>query len=553
MPTITLNKTVFEELVGKKLELEELKNRISMLGTDLESIEGDEIHVEIFPNRPDLLSEQGFARAFASFIGVKPGLKIFNVEKPEKDFKVIIDESVKEIRPYTACAIVKNLKFDDEKIREVIQIQEKLHVTFCRNRKKAAIGIYPLEAIKLPITYKAMKPKDIKFQPLEWKTELDGEEILEVHPAGKEYGYLLEGKPRYPVFVDADDEILSLPPIINSHKTGRISEDTTEVFVECSGFDFHVLGKCLNMIVAALNEMGGELYSMDLEYPDWNSRTPNLEPEKKSIDLKYINKVLGLGLKEEELKKYLEMMGYGYESNKVLVPAYRSDVLHQVDFAEDIAIAYGYENFEEVIPNVATIGQESPFEAYKNKIANALTGLGLVETSSYNLIDKETQTTMMLSEMKPLNILDPVSLEYNTLRMWMIPSMLDILKNNKSHEYPQNIFEIGRIFKPNEKTETKTVEAERLCVAIAQQDADFTKIKQVFDYLIRALNLKYESIEVESTTFIDGRVARIIINGEKVAYIGEVNPQVLANFELEVPVAVFELNLTDLFNVTRTD
>ena len=51
MPTVTLNKTVFEKLVGKKLKLDELKDRISMIGTDLEGINGNEINVEIFPNR----------------------------------------------------------------------------------------------------------------------------------------------------------------------------------------------------------------------------------------------------------------------------------------------------------------------------------------------------------------------------------------------------------------------------------------------------------------------------------------------------------------------
>ena len=77
MPTVNLNKNVFEKLVGKKLPLDKLKDRISMLGTDLEKIEGDTIEVEVFPNRPDMLSEQGFARAFSSFIGVKKGLRDF--------------------------------------------------------------------------------------------------------------------------------------------------------------------------------------------------------------------------------------------------------------------------------------------------------------------------------------------------------------------------------------------------------------------------------------------------------------------------------------------
>ncbi len=550
MPTITLNKTVFEELVGKKLDLEELKNRISMLGTDLESIEGDEIHVEIFPNRPDLLSEQGFARAFASFIGVKPGLKEYEIKKSGKE--VIIDSSV-TMRPYTACAIVKNIKFDDEKIREVMQIQEKLAMTHGRNRKKSAYGIYPTKNIEFPINYIAKDPKDVEFWPLGMPKSMRADDVEELHPKGAEYKHIAKDWEKYPFFIDNKDNVMCMLPYTNSNDTGKVDETTNEVFIECTGIDFRNVSIALNIFVTMLADMGGEIYSIDMKYPDWNITTPNLKPEKMSIDLKYINRILGLELKEKDLKKYLEMMGFGYEPGKVLVPGYRADILHQVDFAEDIAIAYGYENFEEIIPNVATIGQESPFEAYKNKIANALTGLGLIETSSYNLIDRETQTTMMLADLKPLNILDPVSLEYNTLRMWMIPSMLDILKNNKSHEYPQNIFEIGRIFKHDDKSETKTAEAERLCVAIAQQDADFTKIKQVFDYLMKALDLKYESIEVESSSFIDGRIARIIINGEKVAYIGEMNPQVLANFELEVPVAVFELNLTDLFNVTREE
>src|SRR3989344_4311340 len=144
MPTVTLNKAVVETLVGKELPLEQLKDRISMLGTDLESVEGNEIIVEIFPKRPDLLSEQGFARAFSSFIGVKTGLRKYAVK--ESGYKVIIDPSV-VMRPYTACAIVKKLAFDDEKLRQIIQLQEKLATTFGRNRKKSAYGIYPLQHI----------------------------------------------------------------------------------------------------------------------------------------------------------------------------------------------------------------------------------------------------------------------------------------------------------------------------------------------------------------------------------------------------------------------
>jgi len=249
MPTITLNKKVFEILVGKKLPLKELKDRISMLGTDLEEIEGNDINVEIFPNRPDLLSEQGFARAFSSFMGIKTGLREYDVKK--SNYEVIVDKSVSKVRPFTAVAIVKNIRFDDEKIKEIIQIQEKLHVTYGRNRKKCAIGVYPLEKITFPVRFIAKKPTEIRFRPLEFPREITGLQILSQHPTGRDYAHLLEGLDKFPIFIDANDKILSMPPIINSHDVGKISDNTQDVFIECSGFDYKVLALCLNMIVTA--------------------------------------------------------------------------------------------------------------------------------------------------------------------------------------------------------------------------------------------------------------------------------------------------------------
>src|SRR3989344_2894213 len=165
MATIKFNKKLFEKEIGKLDE--EMQERIIMFGTHLEGISEDELELEITPNRPDLLSYQGFKRSFLAFLGKKTGLKEYKLKKPEKDYKVIIDSSVKNIRPYTACAIVRNLKLDNDKIKELIDIQEKLHTTLGRKRKKLAIGVYPLEKIKLPIKFEAKKPEDIKFIPLE--------------------------------------------------------------------------------------------------------------------------------------------------------------------------------------------------------------------------------------------------------------------------------------------------------------------------------------------------------------------------------------------------
>lgn len=549
MPTVTINRKVFEKLAGKKLPEDKLKERISFLGTALESITDTDIVVEIFPNRPDMLSEQGFARAFSSFIGVNTGLREYKVNKSQ--YKVIVEPSVKDVRPYTACAVVKNLKFDDEKIKEIIQIQEKLHVTYGRNRKKVAIGVYPFEKIKPPIRFIAKKPAEIKFRPLEYPAELTGLQILSKHPTGREYGHLLEGKDKFPIFVDADEQVLSMPPIINSHNIGKITESTKDVFVECSGFDYGVLARCLNMIVAALADMGGEIFSVEIDFQSDKKKiiSPNMEPSEMPIELSYVNQRLGLDIKDKDLKPLLEKMGHGYSKGKALVPSYRADILHPIDLVEDIAIAYGYENIPEEIPKVATVGEESEFEKFARKISEMLVGLGMIECKTYHITNKDIQTTLMNHDIEVIELANALNQEYNVLQAWAIPSLMQVLKNNRQHEYPQHIFSVGRVFKKDKSTDTGILEQERLACLLCGEQSDYTRIRQVLDYIFNMLGMKYTVEPVSHNSFIPGRVGRVVCEGKKVAYIGEINPQVLQNFDMNMPVAALELNLTELLSL----
>ncbi len=578
MPSVTLNKKVVEELVytkdSKKLSEAELKDRISMLGTDLEAINGNDIEVEIFPNRPDLLSEQGFARALSSFIGEKTGLVDFKTKSSGK--KIIIEKSTAKVRPYTACAIVKGLKFDDEKIREVIQIQEKLHVTYGRNRKKCAIGVYPMEKIKFPITFFAEDPKKVKFLPLEspGNREMDGIQILSLHPTGRDYGHLLEGLDKFPFFKDADNNILSMPPVINSHETGRISEETTDVFVECSGFDYNVLAKCLNMVITSLADMGGDIETVELEYADFAGKketvvSPNLSPEEIDIDLDYVNSRLGLELNEKECVELLAKMGFGYDkkTKKVLVPSYRADVLHMIDLVEDIAIAYGFENFDEIIPKVATIGQEEPLSIFERQVAELLVGLKINEMYTYvisndkvmskkmSLISAEDKSTEIDEKQlvnKPIMLANSLSEDFNCVRSSMVASLMDVFAHNKHNDYPQHIFDIGTVFSKSDTTDTGVCEERYLSVALCEDKVDFTRIKQVLDYIFGNLDVKYELEETkskETESFIRGRVGIIKVGDKTIGTVGEIHPQVLSNFELDYPVGALELNLTELLNL----
>src|SRR3989338_7882436 len=547
MPTVTFNRKTFDRIIGKKIDDDLLKDRISYVGTDLEKADDGEIVVEVFPNRPDMLSEYGFARALSSFMGIQKGLRKYDVAK--SGARVTVTRNVAKVRPYTVCAIVKNLKLDDEKIKEIIQIQEKLHVTFCRNRKKAAIGIYPLEKIAMPITYTAMNPEDIVFQPLDSSEKMNAREILEKHPTGREYGRLLEGQKTYTVFLDSNNEVLSVPPIINSEKTGRITEATREAFIECSGFDLVTLNYLLNIISASLLDMGAEIQSMEVAYPDKTIVTPDMAPWEMKIDYPYINKWLGLDLSERQVADYLAAMGYGHKPGHALVPSYRADVLHTVDLAEDIAIAYGYENFKGEIPKVATIAEESPFSKFQEKVARIMIGAGCQEVNTYHLSSQKEQCTMMNCRVDVIALANSFSEDYNVLRAWIMPCLLKILADNKTREFPQKIYDYGIIFKANPSTETGTEENVRLASVISHSKADFSEAKQQLGYLLSLLGLPYEIEEEEHPSFIPGRVGRVKVKGKKVAYIGELHPIVLQNFGIEMPVSGFEINLTEIFGL----
>ena len=165
MPVITINRKDFCELLGKKLSMKEIEERLPMLGVAWEGSEKDEFTIEVNPNRPDMLSVEGLARAFSSFLGIKTGLREYKAEK--SIYLVSVASSVKAVRPFIACTVVKGLELTDPLIKSLMQLQEKLHVSHGRKRRKASIGVYDLDKITFPVTY-TTKPPTFKFIPLDF-------------------------------------------------------------------------------------------------------------------------------------------------------------------------------------------------------------------------------------------------------------------------------------------------------------------------------------------------------------------------------------------------
>lgn len=268
MPTVEFKTDELIELTGIK-DINLLRERIPLLGVDLECIDSEKATMEIFPNRPDMLSVEGFARALRNFLGVKKHIDTYIINRVTSiNNKIFVDSSVKQIRPFISSAILKNLNFTDAILKSLMNIQEKLHITHGRNRKKIAIGIHDLDAIKFPVTYKAVKPHECKFIPLNFASNVNNEmyldEILKLHPKGMEYGKILYLFDHFPIIVDTNDDVISMPPIINADRT-KVTETTKNLFVEVTGTNAYAVEKALAIIVCTLVDRGGEIYDVKVQ------------------------------------------------------------------------------------------------------------------------------------------------------------------------------------------------------------------------------------------------------------------------------------------------
>ena len=546
MPTLEVSHKDLNQLIGKKLSVEQLKDLVLFAKSEIDSVEAGMFKIDVKDtNRPDLWSAEGIAREIKGRLGVA-GCPKYSVGKSNVVVKV--DSKMRSIRPYTVCAVARDLKLNKDSLSQLIQLQEKVNQTFGRNRKEVASGYYDLDKIKSPIRFTAVKPDAVKFPPLEFEQEMTPKEILEKHPKGKEYGHLLAGYKEYPAFIDAKNEVLSIPPIINSDRIGQVTEKTRNIFLECSGFNLKFLVPALNVMTCALADRNAKIESVKVAYNGTTMITPELAPKKYSLDVDFVNSVSGLKMTSEMMAKLLKQARYdvSIKGNRmdVVYPAYRQDIMHPRDVAEDVIVSFGFNKIELDIPKLATVGSENEREVFSNKVAEIMVGLGLQEILSYTLTNRKNLFEKMSTKEETIVVIEnAVSENWNVFRNWLLPGLLEFFSSNKHVEYPQKIFEIGDAVLIDESKETKTADRRKIGCAIADTKVSYQEISSLLDALLSNMGVKYKLKATDHPSFVNGRVAGVLVDGKPIGIIGEVHPSVLENWNVEMPVAGFELDL----------
>jgi phenylalanyl-tRNA synthetase beta chain len=509
-------------------------------------------------NRPDLWSVEGLSRALRGYLNQEKGLKQYVAGKPIID--VNVSSELWNIRPFICCSIVKDIHLTDNTIRGIMHLQDKLDQTYGRNRQKTSIGIYNFDLIRPPIKYTAVKPKDVSFVPLGFTEKMSLDEILERHIKGVEYGDIVKKNSLYSMLFDSEGKVLSFPPIINSSDLGKISEGSRNLLVEVTGTMHQPVLNALNLVTLALIDRGGKAYGATVHYPEkagYTEKTvvtPNFSNRHFDLSVEYTNRLLGLKLTAKQISKLLLTAGLGVEkidedSVSVLVPCYRVDVMHQVDIIEDVAIAYGYNNIEPLWRELPTTGHAKADQRLINIARELMVGLGYQEILNYTLTNPENLFDKMNTKREQtVEIANPKVVTMTCLRSWLLPGLIEFYSINQSVEFPQKIFELGKVTFIDETKETRTRDEEWLSAATTHPTAGFSEIKSALDSFMSNLGVEWEINETVHPSFIEGRVGKIIVGGLDVGVVGEVNPQVLEAWTLENPIAAFEVNFQRLID-----
>ena len=550
MPVITLQKDRFSRFVGRQLTVEEMANWLPWLGFDIEEIGSDYVKVEFNPNRIDFCSYAGVARAFRGLMEMETGLPKYEV----KDGKTVlkISKAVSNIRPYMLAAVVRNLKLDEEAIVDLMDMQEDLHWGVGRNRKKASIGVHNLDVVESPFTFTAVEPDKAKFVPLDKTEEMSLREILEKHDKGIAYKHLVDWAPKYPLLIDKEGKVLSMPPIINGELT-RVTHSTTNLFLDVTGTDYVAVERSLNVLATALEDMGATIEKVRVKYPDRTVFSPDLTPQKMKLRTNYANELLGLKLSEAQVVESLRKCRLDAKAMKngvveVSIPAYRIDVLHEVDLVEEVAIGYGYYKLKPTIPETLTIGKPHPAHRTADVVRQIMTGLGFTEVMNFTLINEVAHyEKMRLKARNVIKLANPVSADYTILRESLLPSLMKNLMDNRHESFPQRLFEASDVGRVNPRVETRVERRLHVAGVSSHSTANFTEVKSCVEALLHNMSLKKWKIKpIRHPSFLEGRVAAVYVKRKELGVLGEMHPEVLNNFELENPTSAFEIDVEQM-------
>ena len=573
MPTISVEQQLLASLLsnhGCKHDIADIDHRLPLLGTDIDRCDEDVLDIEIFPNRPDLLSAETLSLAMRGFLHNQKTLP--DETLASSGISMTVESELKEIRPVILGAVVRGLKMNDDSemdsfIKQLMEHQEKLHFALGRGRRRASIGVHDLSTLNPPFAVKAVK-RDNSFVPLGMDQDMTIDEILSSHPKGVDYAHLLEGMENVPIIEDASGSVLSFPPIINGAHT-TVQSSTRDLFIDVTGWDRRACESCLMLVALQAKERGGEIQTIHLTDCNGDEETlPNWAPVHHRVPARLVTTILGRDLTDEELNQAILRMGGCFTGRSAAteeevsddgtmqhagqgedmlgfdMPRWRFDLLHPVDLVEDLAIGHGYEDLGTDVPKAPMNAIPRQDDHLRRRMRTSMQGMGFMQIQSLTLSNDYDQFERM--RWKPFNaitrITNPITHEHTMMRHFLLPGLLRLLASNRHHDLPQSVYELGTVVRDHKNMD-------RLAFLTAERSGGFAAIRgriQAFLRDIGAKDVVIEALPDHEGPWLAGRAAKVLIDGEWVGCFGEIDPAISQTFELLVPLNGAEFDVEAL-------
>ena len=573
MPTISVEQQLLASLLsnhGCEHDISDIDHRLPLLGTDIDRCDEDVLDIEIFPNRPDLLSAETLSFAMRGFLHNQKTLPDDTLAS--SGISMTVESELKEIRPIILGAVVRGLKMNDDSemdsfIKQLMEHQEKLHFALGRGRRRASIGVHDLSTLNPPFAVKAVK-RDNSFVPLGMDQEMTIDEILSSHPKGVDYAHLLEGMEKVPIIEDASGSVLSFPPIINGAHT-TVQSSTRDLFIDVTGWDRRACESCLMLVALQAKERGGEIQTIHLTDCNGDEETlPNWAPVHHRVPARLVTTILGRDLTDEELNQAILRMGGCFTGRSAAteeevsddgtmqhagqgedmlgfdMPRWRFDLLHPVDLVEDLAIGHGYEDLGTDVPKAPMNAIPRQDDHLRRRMRTSMQGMGFMQIQSLTLSNDYDQFERM--RWKPFNtitrITNPITHEHTMMRHFLLPGLLRLLASNRHHDLPQSVYELGTVVRDHKNMD-------RLAFLTAERSGGFAAIRgriQAFLRDIGAKDVVIEALPDHEGPWLAGRAAKVLIDGEWVGCFGEIDPAISQTFELLVPLNGAEFDVEAL-------
>lgn len=554
-------------------------------------------------NRYDLLSAEGMSLALKVFLGVMPAPKYRVLNRTNPAFKMIVDKSVKDVRDFVVCAVLRNVTFTPESYNSFIDFQDKLHSGLARKRTLASVGTHDLDKLDgcTEFRYAATPKEQIRFVPLnQTKTMHCADDGLaqfykDDRHISKFVPYIAS-LPNYPIIYDVKGNVLSLPPIINSDFS-KISQSTRNIFIECTAPDHHKASVLVNQIVCAFSSYCDDPFTVEavkVEYEGGKTVvTPQMDTREMTVDVPTVNRRVGINLTTSKdcaallNKMFLYADALDDRTVRVGIPPCRSDILHQCDLIEDVAIAYGYDNIVMTETPTRSNGYQTPVNKLSQLLRLEIVGAGYVEALTFSLCSRDEAFKHLGRKDNEIgvHVANPQTMEFQLCRPSLMPGLLKTFQASKSNALPLKLFEVSDIVMldndanfppvlhegavPYSKTGARN-ERHLAALHCTAESSGFEDIHGLVEFAMMKIGIPQiptpsavvgqESVPVPDSAedvyylregsdpaFFPGRAMDIILRrkGQDVVIgnLGVVHPHSLKAFDLPFPCAYCEINI----------